>query len=81
MLGSQGVKEIILISQDTTSYGQDLGIHEGLASLLESLGKINGIQWIRFLYVYPNLVSDRLIEAIRFADTSICPYSMSAAVY
>jgi ribosomal protein S12 methylthiotransferase len=72
-LASQGVKEIILISQDTTSYGMDLGIEDGLASLLEELREIKSLHWIRVLYVYPNLFSDRLIDAIN-SSPKICRY-------
>jgi ribosomal protein S12 methylthiotransferase len=72
-LAAQGVKEITLISQDTTSYGRDLGIPDGLAQLLEALDAVPGIRWIRFLYVSPNLVSDRLIEVLNSSD-KICRY-------
>ncbi len=72
-LALQGVKEITLISQDTTSYGTDLGIQDGLASLLQALDRIDGLRWIRFLYVYPELVSDRLIEVINSSE-KICRY-------
>jgi ribosomal protein S12 methylthiotransferase len=72
-LASQGVREITLVSQDTTSYGRDLGIQEGLADLLEALDKTAGLRWIRFLYVYPDLVSDRLIEVINSSE-KICRY-------
>jgi ribosomal protein S12 methylthiotransferase len=72
-LASQGVKEITLVSQDTTSYGADRGIEDGLAHLLEALDKVEGIRWIRFLYVYPNLVSDKLIDVINKSQR-ICRY-------
>jgi ribosomal protein S12 methylthiotransferase len=72
-LASQGVKELTLISQDTTSYGRDLGMKDGLAYLLEALDKVEGLRWIRFLYVYPNLVSDKLIEVVNASD-KICRY-------
>ena len=72
-LASQGVKEITLISQDTTSYGADLGIQDGLAALLEALDGVQGIRWIRFLYVYPDLVSDRLIGVMN-SSGKICRY-------
>jgi ribosomal protein S12 methylthiotransferase len=72
-LASQGIKEITLISQDTTSYGADLGMQDGLASLLKALDRVDGLRWIRFLYVYPNLVSDRLMEAINSSER-ICKY-------
>ncbi len=72
-LVSQGVREITLVSQDTTSYGTDLGIEDGLAQLLEALDKVDGLGWIRFLYVYPNLVSDRLCRIVSSSD-KICRY-------
>jgi ribosomal protein S12 methylthiotransferase len=72
-LVARGVKELTLISQDTTSYGVDLGLQDGLAHLLQSLDKVKGLRWIRFLYVYPKLVNDRLIEVVRSSD-KICRY-------
>ena len=72
-LAGQGVKEITLVSQDTTSFGEDAGITDGLAQLLEALDKVEGIRWLRFLYVYPNLVSDRLINVVTSSRT-ICRY-------
>lgn len=72
-LASEGVKEVILISQDTTSYGTDLGMSDGLARLVKALGKIEGLVWIRILYMYPNLFSDKLIEAMN-SSSKICKY-------
>lgn len=72
-LASDGVKEIILVSQDTTSFGQDLGLTDGLARLLESLAKVEGLRWIRFLYIYPTMVSDRLLGAMA-SHENICRY-------
>jgi len=72
-LSARGVREIILISQDTTSYGADLGLKDGLAKLLEELVKIKPLNWIRVLYVYPNLFSDRLIDVIN-SSSRICKY-------
>lgn len=72
-LAGSGVKEITLVSQDTTSYGTDLGIEDGLAHLLEALDGIPGIRWIRFLYVYPNMVSDRLVRVVSTSEI-ICKY-------
>ena len=72
-LASCGVREITLISQDTTSYGRDLGMKDGLADLLEALDAIDGLRWIRFLYIYPNLVSDKLIRVIN-SSGKICRY-------
>jgi ribosomal protein S12 methylthiotransferase len=69
----QGVREITLIGQDTTSYGEDLGINEGLAALLRELGKIPNLVWLRALYYYPNRISDALIAAV--AETpKACKY-------
>ena len=65
-LVEQGVREINLIGQDTTSYGEDLGIKDGLARLLERLAGIESPRpvWIRFLYAYPNRVTQRLLDVI-----------------
>jgi ribosomal protein S12 methylthiotransferase len=63
-LARQGVREITLIGQDTTSYGSDLGLRDGLPTLLRELAKIPELVWIRFLYCYPNRVSEALIQAV-----------------
>ncbi len=64
-LEAQGVRELILIAQDTTDYGHDLGMKDGLATLLENLvHAAPGIDWIRILYAYPGYVTDRLIEVM-----------------
>ncbi len=62
----EGVREVNLIGQDTTSYGADLGLRDGLALLLERLAAIEtpAEKWIRFLYAYPNRITPRLIETI-----------------
>ena len=73
MLAERGVKEITLVSQDTTSFGLDLGVQDGLAHLLSVLAKVDGLRWIRFLYVYPDLVSDRLVEVVN-ANDKVCKY-------
>ena len=72
-LAAQGVREITLVSQDTTSFGLDIGVEDGLAHLLEALDKVEGLKWIRFLYVYPNMVSDKLIEVVSSSE-KICKY-------
>ncbi|MGA7661373.1 MAG: radical SAM protein, partial [Candidatus Sulfotelmatobacter sp.] len=59
-----GVREITLIGQDTTCYGEDFGLKDGLALLLEKLAKIEDLRWIRFLYAYPNKITGKLLEAI-----------------
>jgi ribosomal protein S12 methylthiotransferase len=63
-LARQGIGEITLIGQDTTSYGEDLNLPNGLATLLRELGKTPGLVWLRFLYCYPNRLTDALIEAV-----------------
>jgi ribosomal protein S12 methylthiotransferase len=72
-LAQSGVREITLIGQDTTCYGEDLGLKDGLALLLEKLASIEGLQWIRFLYAYPNKITGRLLETIAAHD-NICSY-------
>lgn len=63
-LAAAGVREVTLIGQDTTSYGEDLGLRDGLALLLERLAGVDGLQWVRFLYCYPNRVTQRLLDTI-----------------
>jgi len=72
-LASSGVREITLIGQDTTCYGEDFGLKDGLALLLEKLANIEELRWIRFLYAYPNKISRRLLETIAAHD-KICSY-------
>ena len=57
-LVARGVEEITLIGQDTTCYGEDLGIKDGLATLLDALAAIEGVRWLRFLYAYPNRITN-----------------------
>ena len=63
-LVKQGVREITLIGQDTTCYGEDLGLTDGLATLLDALAQIPGLKWLRFLYAYPNKITTKLLETI-----------------
>jgi len=72
-LARQGVREITLIGQDTTCYGEDFDLKDGLAFLLEKLAKIDDLRWVRFLYAYPNKISTRLLETIAAHD-KICSY-------
>ena len=65
---AQGVREITLIGQDTTCYGEDLGLTDGLAQLLEGLAGLPGMRWLRFLYTYPNKVTTRLLETMARHD-------------
>jgi ribosomal protein S12 methylthiotransferase len=72
-LVSSGVVELNLVAQDTTSYERDLQVKNGLSQLLRELNKIDKLQWIRLLYLYPTGLSDTLIETIR-SSQKICPY-------
>lgn len=72
-LARQGVREITLIGQDTTCYGEDLGLKDGLALLLERLGQVDDLRWVRFLYAYPNKITGRLLESIA-ANPKVCSY-------
>jgi len=73
-LAERGVREIVLIAQDTTDYGRDLGIEEGLAELLERLvATVPEVDWIRLMYAYPGRVTERLIEVMA-RHPRILPY-------
>jgi ribosomal protein S12 methylthiotransferase len=72
-LAQSGVREITLIGQDTTCYGEDFGLKDGLALLLEKLAKIEDLRWIRFLYAYPNKITGKLLETIGSSE-KICSY-------
>lgn len=72
-LARQGYKEIIIIAQDTTKYGVDLYGESKLAELLQELANVDGIEWIRFLYSYPETITDELIKVVKEND-KICKY-------
>ena len=72
-LARSGVREITLIGQDTTCYGEDFGLKDGLALLLEKLATIADLRWIRFLYAYPNKITGRLLDTIAEHE-NICSY-------
>ena len=72
-LAKKGVKELVVIAQDTTKYGIDLYGKPRLAELLEKLCKIDGFKWIRFLYAYPETITDELIEVVK-NNEKICNY-------
>jgi ribosomal protein S12 methylthiotransferase len=73
-LAEQGVQEIVLIAQDTTDYGHDLGMHDGLANLLERLvAEAPQVPWLRLMYAYPGRVTPRLIETMA-RHPQILPY-------
>jgi len=72
-LAKSGVREITLIGQDTTCYGEDLDLKDGLALLLERLAQIPDLRWVRFLYAYPNKITGKLLETIAKHE-KICSY-------
>ena len=72
-LSQCGVREITLIGQDTTCYGEDFGLKDGLALLLEKLAHIEDLHWIRFLYAYPNKITGKLLETIAQHE-KVCSY-------
>src|SRR6266436_223100 len=63
-LAAAGAREITLIGQDTTSYGEDLGLRDGLAQLLAKLSQVEDLLWVRFLYAYPNRVTQKLLDTL-----------------
>jgi len=71
-LASRGVKEINIISHDSTYYGRDIGIKEGLAQLLKQLLTVKDIEWIRVLYSYPEEISEALLEIMQ--EKNVCSY-------
>ena len=72
-LAERGVKELLLISQDTTFYGNDRGERGALARLLRSLQQVDGIEWIRMLYLYPTTIGDDVLDAMAELD-KVCGY-------
>jgi len=72
-LAQSGVREVTLIGQDTTCYGEDFGLKDGLALLLEKLAGVDDLRWVRFLYAYPNKITGKLLETIAAHET-ICSY-------
>jgi ribosomal protein S12 methylthiotransferase len=72
-LAQSGVREVTLIGQDTTCYGEDFGLKDGLALLLEKLAAIEDLRWVRFLYAYPNKITGKLLDTIA-SHEKICSY-------
>src|SRR6266581_1430428 len=72
-LAEQGVRELVIVSQDTMAYGKDIGLSNGIVTLLRELVKIDGLKWVRFLYCYPNMVSDDLVRLVAEEDR-LCKY-------
>jgi ribosomal protein S12 methylthiotransferase len=63
-LAGQGVKEIVLVAQDSSRYGEDLGEHDALAHLLRELARLDGIEWVRVMYTYPTHISDNFLDVM-----------------
>ena len=72
-LAMNGIKELILIAQDTTRYGEDLYNEKKLPALLRELNALGGIEWIRLLYCYPDRITDELLETMRDCE-KVLPY-------
>src|SRR5437016_8756886 len=72
-LAEQGVRELVIESQDTMAYGKDIGLATGITTLLRDLVKIHGLKWVRFLYCYPNMVSDDLVRLVA-EEEGLCKY-------
>jgi ribosomal protein S12 methylthiotransferase len=72
-LAEQGVRELVIVSQDTMAYGKDLGLPNGITTLLRELVKIDGLKWVRFLYCYPNMVTDELVRLVA-EEERLCKY-------
>jgi len=72
-LAQRGVKEVLLISQDTSFYGIDQGERGGLARLLRALNRVDGLEWIRLLYLYPTTIGDDVLEAMGESE-KVCKY-------
>ena len=73
LLAKKGIEEVVVIAQDTTKYGIDLYGESKLAELLKELCKIDGFKWIRFLYAYPESITDELIKVVK-EEEKICNY-------
>ena len=70
-LAKDGVKELVLIAQDSSRYGEDLGEVDALAALIRALGEIDGIEWVRPMYAFPTHISDAFLSAIRETDKAV----------
>jgi ribosomal protein S12 methylthiotransferase len=72
-LADQGVREVILVSQDTMAYGKDIGMADGITALLRQLARVDGLKWVRFLYCYPNTVTENLVRLVS-EEERLCKY-------
>lgn len=75
-LAQSGVKELIIIAQDSSFYGRDIGLQNGLVKLLDELGKIDGLQWIRIMYLYPATITDELIDKVAASEKIVKYFDM-----
>jgi ribosomal protein S12 methylthiotransferase len=72
-LADQGVRELVLVSQDTMAYGKDLDLPDGITTLLRELTRVNGLKWVRFLYCYPSTVTENLVRLVS-EEEKLCKY-------
>ncbi len=72
-LAEQGVRELVIVSQDTMAYGKDIGLPDGITMLLRELVKVDGLRWVRFLYCYPNTVTGELVRLVA-EEERLCKY-------
>src|SRR5262252_2818967 len=83
-LAEEGVKELVLVAQDSSRYGEDLGKQDGLAHLLRELSRLDGIEWVRVMYTYPTHISDAFLDvlaeelkAVKYLDLPLQPASQN----
>jgi ribosomal protein S12 methylthiotransferase len=72
-LADQGVRELVLVSQDTMAYGKDIGMDDGITTLLRQLAGVEGFHWVRFLYCYPHTITDALVQLVS-EEKRLCKY-------
>src|SRR5262245_5914978 len=72
-LAEQGVREVVIVSQDTMAYGKDIGLPDGITHLLRELVRVDGLRWVRFLYCYPHSISDDLVRLVA-SEERLCKY-------
>jgi ribosomal protein S12 methylthiotransferase len=72
-LADQGVRELVLVSQDTMAYGKDIGMPDGITTLLRQLVRVDSLKWVRFLYCYPNTITESLVRLVS-EEERLCKY-------
>jgi ribosomal protein S12 methylthiotransferase len=70
-LVAQGVKELVLVAQDSSRYGEDLGEHDALAQLLRELARLEGVEWVRVMYTYPTHISDAFLDVLATEEKAV----------